>query len=103
MNVPTPPVSNSPKYQQAADYFTATLDTTQDPCNNFYEYVCGNNNPNIENVGGMDLSQMEDFTDLDAGLLSSASNDVGGFKVLWQYVFRLASSRYSDQAQLYCM
>ncbi|CAJ0937533.1 unnamed protein product, partial [Mesorhabditis belari] len=29
-------------YQQAVDFFQASVDFTQDPCNDFYKYSCGN-------------------------------------------------------------
>ncbi|KAE9547536.1 hypothetical protein FO519_009254 [Halicephalobus sp. NKZ332] len=40
-NFPTPPVGNTPAYQQASDYFASVINTKVDPCDDFYNYTCG--------------------------------------------------------------
>lgn len=41
-NIPEVPHSETQEYQDAKRLFEESIDTTYDPCDNFYEYTCAN-------------------------------------------------------------
>ena len=42
LNIPTPETLYSQKYEEAAAYFSNTIDYAANPCEDFYQYACGN-------------------------------------------------------------
>jgi len=62
LNIPTPVVSNSSVYAQEGANFEQTIDTTQDPCNSFYEYAC-NNYPGYGSVDRMFANELKQMVD----------------------------------------
>uniref|UniRef100_A0AC34Q1X1 Uncharacterized protein n=1 Tax=Panagrolaimus sp. JU765 TaxID=591449 RepID=A0AC34Q1X1_9BILA len=46
-NVYTPSPLNSQKYQEAANYFAKSVDTSVNPCDDFYQYACGKYNDSL--------------------------------------------------------
>lgn len=66
------PVNNSAKFQQAAEYFESSIDTSKDPCNDFYAYACGNYNNDLS----FDIVDYSNFNKTAWALKAKNDSDV---------------------------
>jgi hypothetical protein len=62
LNIPTPVISNSSVYAQEGANIEQTIDTTQDPCNSFYEYAC-NSYPGYGSTDRMFATEVKAMVD----------------------------------------
>lgn len=58
INLPAPPVvtANNTDYKEVTDYFSKTIDITQQPCNKFYEYTCNKLGSKMSNIQSVNLN-----------------------------------------------
>ena len=82
-NFPTPPVSTTPAYQQASDYFSSVINTKVDPCDDFYNYTCGVYNQPMT----FDTAQLSIYQDFYAAYNKPSSNPVSNKDSILSFVF----------------
>lgn len=71
-NVYKRPVSNTKAYQDAAAYFAASVDTSVNPCDDFYQYACGKYNNTIS----FDVVDTNNYKTMAQGYATINNNDV---------------------------
>ena len=72
LNIYPQPIGNTQAYQQASQYFAKSIDTSVNPCDDFYQYACGKYNNTIS----FDVADNDNYNIMADAFGTSSANDV---------------------------